>query len=599
MKQPHPKRQAPRERVLIWFWTLAPLIASILGWSSYKALKIERDSFQYQHRFRQRITTQYILESLDVSLSTLFTRESALDLASFSSYLELKDSVSFEQMLSAQGQAAQAPLPALQKRAWQRSPLLGQATREASTGFAKLYFQLRYSQTNQSSPVRISLPGAPRDAKRKLALTLGHTTQAQIEITEQAAQRLIQKIGLDPIARLARSTALSPPEPLHRKRSFVPFFIKSSDPKRPNGFELVLLRHANLPVVGAVLQGIWYDWPRLRSVLSSLALKKLENGQVSLAPYETPLVTRPAAPTPTPPARANGGELSNLSLKVHVLDRSLSRPSTWTQTATTLAAAWAVFLCALWATHVALQRAVSLSRRRAQFASAVTHELRTPLTTLCMYAEMLAAGLVPKDQQADYYRTLKREADRLAGLIENVLDHARLESGRHVDLEELDFADWVSAQTARLSKQDVHVKQTSSGPILVHADPRGLERILSNLIDNAFKYGAAPVQLVVSKTATHAQFRLSDGGQGIAQPKGIFEPFFQGRQSLPHTASSSSTRGLGLGLSLSADLARSMGGELTLEHSGAGSQAPTTFLCSLPLAARQKSARTATGHRPS
>ena len=74
---------------------------------------------------------------------------------------------------------------------------------------------------------------------------------------------------------------------------------------------------------------------------------------------------------------------------------------------------------------------VALSERRGAFVSAVTHELRTPLTTFRMYAEMLAEGMVPSPEaRQKYLETLRREADRLAHLVENVLQYARLERGR-------------------------------------------------------------------------------------------------------------------------------------------------------------------------
>jgi signal transduction histidine kinase len=95
-----------------------------------------------------------------------------------------------------------------------------------------------------------------------------------------------------------------------------------------------------------------------------------------------------------------------------------------------LGLAWASVLLAVAAVVALLLGAVALSERRAVFVSAVTHELRTPLTTFRTYTEMLSRGMVPEGARAEYLETLRREADRLAHLTENVLLYARLERGR-------------------------------------------------------------------------------------------------------------------------------------------------------------------------
>jgi len=185
-----------------------------------------------------------------------------------------------------------------------------------------------------------------------------------------------------------------------------------------------------------------------------------------------------------------------------------------------------VYLAALGAIHVSLRRAMALSARRARFASAVTHGLRTPLTTLCMYAEMLSAGLVREDQREDYYRTLEREVNRLASLVVNVLEHAGLERGRAVALEPLDLADWL----ATLGRP---CESPANGALRVRDEPRGLERILVNLIDNAGKYGAPPVRIVLSKAANRSELRVSDGGPDVADPRRIFDAYERGQTPSP------------------------------------------------------------------
>src|SRR5690606_23556726 len=88
-------------------------------------------------------------------------------------------------------------------------------------------------------------------------------------------------------------------------------------------------------------------------------------------------------------------------------------------------------LVAVGAIGLVLRASMDLSDRRGRFVSAVTHELRTPLTTFCLYTEMLADGVVAREEaRREYLSTLKDESRRLARIVENVLAYARLGEGR-------------------------------------------------------------------------------------------------------------------------------------------------------------------------
>src|SRR5258705_488807 len=109
----------------------------------------------------------------------------------------------------------------------------------------------------------------------------------------------------------------------------------------------------------------------------------------------------------------------------------------------TLYFAWGGVLAALVAVALVLRAIVELGERRGRFVSAVTHELRTPLTTFCLYSQMLADGMVREEPaKRDYLITLKRESQRLARIVENVLGYARLSEGRAaVQTEDIDAGD--------------------------------------------------------------------------------------------------------------------------------------------------------------
>jgi signal transduction histidine kinase len=260
----------------------------------------------------------------------------------------------------------------------------------------------------------------------------------------------------------------------------------------------------------------------------------------------------------------------------------------WSAIRVSLVIAWICMALAAVAVGILLQGAVTLSERRGAFVAAVTHELRTPLTTFRMYAEMLAAGMIPAGQrQQQYLETLRVEADRLSHLVENVLAYARLERGKPGKRREevslaglLDRVESRLADRARQAEMELVVEADEAArKCVVHTDPGAVEQILFNLVDNACKYavGAADrrIHLQLSQTPEGAKLRVRDHGEGIApqEARKLFRPFSKS----VHEAASSAP-GVGLGLALCLRLARALGGRLELESCEAGA----SFLLTLP-----------------
>jgi signal transduction histidine kinase len=263
---------------------------------------------------------------------------------------------------------------------------------------------------------------------------------------------------------------------------------------------------------------------------------------------------------------------------------------------------WLGALAAALAMVVVLRSALALSERRAAFVSAVTHELRTPLTTFRMYAEMLEEGMAPPDKRERYLATLRREADRLGELVENVLAYARIESDRApLAPEAIAVGRLLERVRERLEERslagglplDVEV-EPALADVAVRVDPAAVEQILFNLVDNAAKY--APSRAGVDATGDAGERRapalelraaasgrgrvelsVRDHGPGIdaTERESIFEPFAKAR------AHASGTQpGVGLGLALSRRLARQLGGELRVEAAEPGAR----FVLTVPRA---------------
>ena len=256
-----------------------------------------------------------------------------------------------------------------------------------------------------------------------------------------------------------------------------------------------------------------------------------------------------------------------------------------------LLAAWGCLLMALAFAAVTLRGVVALSERRGAFVAAVTHELRTPLTTFRMYAEMLAEGMVPSaEQRQKYLETLRREADRLAHLVENVLQYARLERGKPTrNLETLSVGGLLDRIAPRLADRaeqaEMKLVVEADEPArdaLLRTDSGAVEQILFNLVDNACKYAAAAddkqIHVTVSQSQRHVRFIVRDHGPGISRParRKLFRPFSKSVQEAARTAP-----GVGLGLALSQRLAIDLGGRLELSAAD-GAASGAEFVLTLP-----------------
>lgn len=222
-----------------------------------------------------------------------------------------------------------------------------------------------------------------------------------------------------------------------------------------------------------------------------------------------------------------------------------------------------------------------------RFLSIVSHELRTPLTAVSGYADLLLRerrGPLNEDQRR-YVMRIKAAAGYTATLIEDVLDFARQTGGRRpvrpvvIPLEDvLTRAESLLSVRAREQGRSLR-REPAPAPGTVRADPAAIQQILLNLLTNALKFSpaGAEVRLTAEQDGDVVRIGVHDSGSGI--PEGdlerIFEPFVQ----LFSEGEPDAARGVGLGLPISRELARSMGGDITVRSVvGEGS----TFTLHLP-----------------
>jgi two-component system phosphate regulon sensor histidine kinase PhoR len=224
--------------------------------------------------------------------------------------------------------------------------------------------------------------------------------------------------------------------------------------------------------------------------------------------------------------------------------------------------------------------------QKTSFVSNVSHEFKTPLTTIRLYAELLEQGRVrDASQGGEYLRTIGRETQRLARLVNNALDFSRLEQGKKkyateaVDLS-AEVTRLLDTHSPRISEAGLTLqRQLPASPVMVKTDRDALEQILLNLIDNACKYAGEGGELTVVVTPRptgSAEVRVADRGPGVPAEhrERIFEKFHRVDDAL-----TAEKTGAGLGLSIARQLARGLGGELSFKpREGRGAE----FILELP-----------------
>lgn len=228
------------------------------------------------------------------------------------------------------------------------------------------------------------------------------------------------------------------------------------------------------------------------------------------------------------------------------------------------------------------------SQYKSEFLANMSHELRTPLNSALILSKLLADNTQGNlnEEQVSFAETIYASGNDLLNLINDILDISKVEAGKlelnllPVTLKSIADAMKVSFDAqAKEKKLQFQVSISKDAPASIVTDKFRLEQILKNLLSNAFKFtDAGEVALSIATQASgQVSFSVHDSGIGIAtdQQENIFEAFHQADGSI-----SRKYGGTGLGLSISRDLARLLGGELTVE-STPGTGSVFTLTCPL------------------
>jgi len=238
--------------------------------------------------------------------------------------------------------------------------------------------------------------------------------------------------------------------------------------------------------------------------------------------------------------------------------------------------------------QAARAEAETANQAKGAFLASMSHELRTPLNAISGYVDLMEMGIrgpVTEAQMQDLAR-IRRSTRHLLGLINDVLSFARLDAGSLTyDIAEVPLAPLLADAETMVAPQGaargLRLRIDACAPgVRVRADADKVRQILLNLVGNAVKFTPAggEVEVTCDAGANAVRVHVRDTGPGIPPDKlgAVFEPFVQLDRRF-----SSPGEGVGLGLAISRELARAMGGELTVRSEvGAGS----VFTLSLPAA---------------
>jgi signal transduction histidine kinase len=226
-------------------------------------------------------------------------------------------------------------------------------------------------------------------------------------------------------------------------------------------------------------------------------------------------------------------------------------------------------------------------RRREELLDVISHDLRAPLGALVGQAQLLRKRADRDDFAAGRIEAILRCASRMNTMIEDLLDAAR-ESSEQLELrlEPIPIGPYLAELVERfaplLEPGRVRVA-VAGGPLVAHADPGRLDRIVLNLLLNALKFSPpeSPVELGAAREGGRVAIRVADRGPGIAREDlpHLFDRYYRGRRA-------SAAGGLGIGLYSVRLLVEAHGGSVRVEPGASGG---TTFVVSLAASAAPES----------
>ena len=226
------------------------------------------------------------------------------------------------------------------------------------------------------------------------------------------------------------------------------------------------------------------------------------------------------------------------------------------------------------------QQTAAAEKTRTEFISQVSHELRTPLTAITGWAETIAYDEAVQGDSLRGIQIISREAERLTGMVMELLEFTRIQDGRFnlrielLDISaELEDAMFTYGELLRQAGVELEYVPSEAEIPLIPGDPERLKQVFLNLLDNASKHGGEgkKVEVAIRQKGESVWITVRDHGRGIpeAELPHVKEKFYKG---------SSKKRGTGIGLAVCDEIVTRHGGELRGENAEGGGCRVTVIL---------------------
>ena len=215
-----------------------------------------------------------------------------------------------------------------------------------------------------------------------------------------------------------------------------------------------------------------------------------------------------------------------------------------------------------------------------EFISSVSHELRTPLTAITGWSETLLYDEALRGDSRRGIEIISREAGRLTGMVEELLEFTRMRDGRFtLNLEQVDAAALLEevcftySELLRHDGMELRYKAPDKDLPFVTGDPRRLKQVVLNILDNAAKYGRGgkSIEVSASQEGEYVKISVRDHGPGFSAEDlpHVKERFYKGRGK---------ERGSGIGLAVCDEIVTRHSGRLLVDNAPAGGALVTVML---------------------
>ena len=247
---------------------------------------------------------------------------------------------------------------------------------------------------------------------------------------------------------------------------------------------------------------------------------------------------------------------------------------------------FAIIITGLTLNTIFLVREIRRNEQHDAFLNAVTHELKTPIASIRLYLETLQTRPVSEEKRQEFYNVMLADSNRLLNTVELVLQASRTREKNHLlNISEINLTELLKQSIERvkvsydLNDDAISFNQADS-EITVPGDANELQTVFTNLLENAVKYSADNIKILVAVRNLNeklAVIRIKDSGIGIAPAdlRRIFKRFYR----VP-SLTMQKTKGTGLGLFIVRSIVEKHRGKIFAESKGEGTGA--TFIVQLP-----------------